>query len=187
MHHKFGRRLETREHFGFDFETDFAIEGYLRHKGSRFTERFDANSYLYVTKALDYFDLCNGHGSLAKAFERSNEIVYLVISFTSDWLYPTYHSRELVSALTAVGADVTYLNIESSWGHDAFLLEVDTMTHLISSFLERVGRQFGVLPHELRLGTAQAAQAARALHAPRLSHASGAQLSGAQSAEASQS
>jgi len=144
MHQKFGRRLQDREHFGYDFETDFAIEGYLRHKGSRFTERFDANTYLYVTKAMDYFDLSNGHGNLAKAFEQSAGVMYLVVSFTSDWLYPTYHSKDLVSALTAVGADVTYCNLQSTWGHDAFLLEVDTMTRLISDFLDRVVTQHGI-------------------------------------------
>ena len=144
MHHKFGRRLDKREHFGYDFETDFAVEGYLRYKGSLFTERFDANTYLYVTKALDYFDLANGHGSLAKAFERSADIKYLVVSFTSDWLYPTYHSKDLVSALTAVGADVTFCNLQSTWGHDAFLLEVDTMTRLISDFLGRIATEYHI-------------------------------------------
>jgi homoserine O-acetyltransferase len=144
MHQKFGRRLQSREHFGYDFETDFAIESYLRHKGSRFTERFDANSYLYVTKALDYFDLTNGFTKLSQAFEACQKIAFLVLSFTSDWLYPAYHSKELVSSLTAIGADVTYLNIESSWGHDAFLLEVETMTQLLSQFLGRVSRQVGM-------------------------------------------
>ena len=138
MHIKFGRKLAARERFGYDFETDFAVEGYLRYKGNLFTERFDANTYLYVTKALDYFDLANGHGGLAKAFERSADIKYLVVSFTSDWLYPTYHSKDLVSALTAVGADVTFCNLQSTWGHDAFLLEVDTMTRLLSDFLGRI-------------------------------------------------
>jgi homoserine O-acetyltransferase len=141
MHHKFGRRLQERERFGYDFTTDFAIESYLRYNGNRFTERFDANSYLYVTKAMDYFDLSNDYGSLTNAFARSTDITYLVVSFTSDWLYPTYHSKELVSALTAVGADVTYCNLKSTWGHDAFLLEVETMTSLISDFLERVTRE----------------------------------------------
>jgi homoserine O-acetyltransferase len=141
MHHKFGRRLKAREHFGYDFDTDFEVEGYLRYRGSRFTERFDANSYLYITKAMDYFDLCNGHGNLAAAFKGSDKVTFLVVSFTSDWLYPTYHSLELVSALTAAGADVTYCNLQSSWGHDAFLLEVDTMTHLISTFLDRVVKE----------------------------------------------
>jgi len=144
MHHKFGRRLDQRERFGYDFETDFAVEGYLRYKGNLFTERFDANTYLYVTKALDYFDLSNGHGSLAKAFEHSADIKYLVVSFTSDWLYPTYHSKDLVSALTAVGADVTFCNLQSTWGHDAFLLEVDTMTRLIADFLGRIVTEDGI-------------------------------------------
>ncbi len=145
MHHKFGRRLQERERFGYDFDTDFAIEGYLRSKGQKFTERFDANSYLYVTKALDYFDLCNGHNALWESFARSTHVVYLVVSFTSDWLYPTYHSKELVSALTAVGADVTYCDLQSSWGHDAFLLEVETMTRLISDFLDRVVKEQQIL------------------------------------------
>ncbi len=144
MHQKFGRRLQEGEHFGYDFETDFAVEGYLRHKGNRFTERFDANSYLYITKAMDYFDLSNGYHSLAAAFAHSPEVVYLVVSFTSDWLYPAYHSKELVSALTAVGADVSYCNLQSTWGHDAFLLEVETMTGLISNFLDRIVTQFRI-------------------------------------------
>ena len=144
MHKKFGRKLAARERFGYDFETDFAVEGYLRYKGNLFTERFDANTYLYVTKALDYFDLANGHGSLAKAFERSADIKYLVVSFTSDWLYPAYHSKDLVSALTAAGADVTYCNLQSTWGHDAFLLEVDTMTQLVSDFLDRIVAEYGI-------------------------------------------
>jgi homoserine O-acetyltransferase len=144
MHQKFGRRLLERERFGYDFTTDFAVEGYLRYKGSRFTERFDANSYLYVTKAMDYFDLCNGFTNLSEAFQNSANIKYLVVSFTSDWLYPAYHSRELVSALMSVGADATYCNLQSSWGHDAFLLEVETMTGLISKFLDRVVNEFGI-------------------------------------------
>src|SRR5512136_2414911 len=141
MHKKFGRKLAMREHFGYDFETDFAVEDYLRYKGNLFTERFDANTYLYVTKALDYFDLANGHGSLAKAFEHSADIKYLVVSFTSDWLYPAYHSKDLVSALTAAGADVTFCNLQSTWGHDAFLLEVETMTRLMSDFLGRIAAE----------------------------------------------
>jgi homoserine O-acetyltransferase/O-succinyltransferase len=144
MHQKFGRRLQTRERFGYDFNTDFAVEGYLRYKGNRFTERFDANSYLYITKAMDYFDLSDRNGNLAAAFANSAHIVYLVVSFTSDWLYPTYHSKELVSALTAVGADVSYCNLQSTWGHDAFLLEVDTMTELISNFLDRIVGEFKI-------------------------------------------
>lgn len=141
MHQKFGRRLQTRERYGFDFQTEFAIESYLKYNGNNFTRRFDANSYLYVTKAMDYFDLSKETGSLAAAFAHATDIKFLVVSFTSDWLYPSYHSKELVGALTAVGADVSYLDIKSSWGHDAFLLEVDTMTKLIASFLERLVRE----------------------------------------------
>jgi homoserine O-acetyltransferase len=148
MHQKFGRRLQGRENFGYDFCTEFAVESYLHYKGNRFTERFDANSYLYITKAMDYFDLANGHGSLVKAFEKCAAIMYLVVSFTSDWLYPSYHSKEMVSALTAVGADVTYCNLQSTWGHDAFLLEVETMTRLIADFLDRV-----VAHHQIPLPT----------------------------------
>ena len=141
MHDKFGRRLQSLEKYGYEFQTEFAVESYLKYNGNNFTRRFDANSYLYVTKALDYFDLTAKSGSLAAAFAESAAVKYLVVSFTSDWLYPTYHSKELVAALTAVGADVTYLDIESTWGHDAFLLEVDTMTRLLDSFLQRLVRE----------------------------------------------
>jgi homoserine O-acetyltransferase len=143
MHKKFGRRLQDRAKFGYEFETEFEVESYLRYKGLSFTQRFDANSYLYVTKALDYFDLSVPAG-LPAAFSHAEHVKFLVVSFTSDWLYPSYHSKELVSALTAAGADVTYLDIESSWGHDAFLLEVETMTRLLSSFVNRVAREAGL-------------------------------------------
>ncbi|MER2598418.1 MAG: homoserine O-acetyltransferase [Caldilineales bacterium] len=139
MHQKFGRRLQGRERYGYEFQTEFEIESYLKHNGDKFTRRFDANSYLYVTKALDYFDLAEEHGGqLAAAFSHSTDLAFLVISFTSDWLYPSYHSKELVKALTAAGCDVSYLDIESTWGHDAFLVEVDTMTRLLGSFLDRL-------------------------------------------------
>ncbi len=151
MHKKFGRRLQGRERFGYEFETEFQVESYLRYKGHAFTRRFDANSYLYITKALDYFDLTRDPSrpegasiSLAQAFSRARHLKFLVVSFTSDWLYPSYHSREIVAALTAAGADVTYLDIQSSWGHDAFLLEVETMTHLLSSFMDRIAQEEGV-------------------------------------------
>jgi homoserine O-acetyltransferase len=141
MHLKFGRRLQDMEKYGFEFQTEFEIESYLKYNGLKFTQRFDANAYLYVTKAMDYFDLTQPTGSLAAAFARSTHLKFLVISFTSDWLYPSYHSKRLVSALTAAGADVTYLDVKSSWGHDAFLLEVETMTSLIDSFLGRLVRE----------------------------------------------
>jgi homoserine O-acetyltransferase len=147
MHQKFGRRLQDKERFGYEFATDFEVESYLRYKGASFTQRFDANSFLYVTKAMDYFDLSAPDG-LATAFAGSAHLKFLVVSFTSDWLYPSYHSKELVSALTAAGADVTYLDIQSTWGHDAFLLEVETMTNLLSSFMDRVAREAGVEANE---------------------------------------
>lgn len=146
MHEKFGRRLRERERYGYEFQTEFEVESYLKYNGLKFTRRFDANSYLYITKAMDYFDLTQPHGSLAAAFANSTHVKFLVISFTSDWLYPSYHSKQLVSALTAVGADVTYLDIQSTWGHDAFLLEVDTMTKLLSSFMDQIAREAQVAP-----------------------------------------
>ena len=145
MQKKFGRRLRSLERYGYEFETEFEIESYLKYNGNNFTRRFDANSYLYVTKAMDYFDLSRQTGSLAAAFANSEHIKFLVVSFTSDWLYPSYHSKEVVSALTAVGADVSYLDIQSTWGHDAFLLEVDTMTNLLGSFLDRLAREEQVM------------------------------------------
>lgn len=141
MHQKFGRRLQAREQYGYEFQTEFAVESYLKYNGNNFTRRFDANSYLYVTKAMDYFDLSQPTGSLAAAFAGAVDVKFLVVSFTSDWLYPSYHSKELVRALYAVGADVTYLDIESTWGHDAFLLEVDTMTRLLTGFLDRLAEE----------------------------------------------
>ncbi|MEZ4836971.1 MAG: hypothetical protein R2873_34085 [Caldilineaceae bacterium] len=144
MQTKFGRRLQARERYGYDFATEFQVESYLKYNGNNFTRRFDANSYLYITKAMDYFDLSAPTGSLAAAFAASTSVKYLIVSFTSDWLYPSYHSKDLVRALTAAGADVTYLDILSTWGHDAFLLEVETMTELLSSFLGRLAREENV-------------------------------------------
>jgi homoserine O-acetyltransferase len=99
MHLKFGRRLQAMEKYGYEFQTEFEVESYLKYNGLKFTRRFDANSYLYVTKAMDYFDLTQPTGSLAASFAGSTDIKYLVVSFTSDWLYPSYHSKKLVSAL----------------------------------------------------------------------------------------
>ena len=141
MHQKFGRRLQSREKFGYQFQTEFQVESYLKHQGLSFTQRFDANSYLYITKAMDYFDLSAPTNSLAAAFVGARDVKFLVVSFTSDWLYPSHQSKAMVSALTAVGADVSYLNIESSAGHDAFLVEVDTMTRLLGSFMDRLARE----------------------------------------------
>ena len=146
MQQKFGRRLQDQVRYGYEFRSEFQVESYLKYKGDNFTRRFDANSYLYVTKAMDYFDLSAETGSVATAFANSAHVRFLVLSFTSDWLYPSYHSKALVSALTAAGADVTYLDVQSSWGHDAFLLEVGTMTKLLRGFLDRLVQTEGVVP-----------------------------------------
>jgi homoserine O-acetyltransferase len=140
MHAKFGRRLQNRKTFGYDFETEFQVESYLRYQGNRFVERFDANSYLYITKALDYFDLANGHRSLIKALERV-QAHFLVVSFSSDWLYPTAASKELVRALQANGVPTTFLDIPNAYGHDAFLLPNDQLAETVSSFLANMLRQ----------------------------------------------
>jgi homoserine O-acetyltransferase len=137
MQAKFGRRLRDREGFGFDFTTDFEVESYLRHQGDAFTRRFDANSYLYITKAIDYFDLTLGERSLAAALSRARA-AFLVLSFSSDWLYPTAQSRELLRALALNGQDVSFCEFDAAAGHDAFLLEHERMAPVIRGFLERV-------------------------------------------------
>ena len=138
MHQKFGRRLQGKSEYGFDFASlDFQVENYLRYHGEAFVKRFDANSYLYITKAIDYFDLTrNGELSLAEAF-RPVKAKFLVISISSDWLYPSYQSREIVEALTANDIDVRYCEIKSNYGHDAFLLESGQMNYIIGNFLSR--------------------------------------------------
>ncbi len=141
MREKFGRRLQTRERFGYDFEVDFAVESYLRYRGNSFPRRFDANSYLYVTKAIDYFDLAANHGGDLTAALVGGRSRFLVLSFTSDWLYPSYQSKEIVSALVKNGADVTYFDIESDYGHDSFLVEMELLTDVIGGFLARVSRE----------------------------------------------
>ncbi len=146
MHSKFGRRLQARERYGYEFlETDFEVESYLQYNGNKFTDRFDANSYLYVTKAMDYFDLSRDTGRLADAFRRAADLDFLVVSFTSDWLYPSYQSRELVKALNVLGINVTYLDVQSVWGHDAFLLETATMTELIRNYLKRLVNNWDIV------------------------------------------
>jgi len=136
MRRKFGRRLQNRRDFSFNFDADFQVESYLRHQGHKFVERFDANAFLYITKAADYFDLGlqHGGGSLPQAFSRARAR-YLVVSFTSDWLYPTYQSREMVKAMKKAGRDVSFCEIEAQWGHDAFLLPNERLTLLLNGFL----------------------------------------------------
>lgn len=138
MHNKFGRDLVESNGSTFTFNTEFAtefqVESYLRHQGSVFVQRFDANSYLYITKATDYFDLTQPSGSLRKELSRV-QAKFLVISFSSDWLFPTYQSREIVKALRQNSLDVTFAELQTDKGHDAFLLESAQLSSLISNFL----------------------------------------------------
>jgi len=136
MREKFGRRLH-RSALSFDFTGDFQVESYLHHQGKKFVNRFDANSLLYITKAADYFDLERGGGNLL-VNEALADVPFLVVSFTSDWLYPTYQSRDIVSALKKNGSDVSFCEIEAQWGHDAFLMPNKRLDGLISGFLDRV-------------------------------------------------
>ena len=140
MADKFGRRTkEEKEHFKFSAE--FEVEGYLRYKGDSFVKRFDANSYLYITKAIDLFNILNGH-VLSNVFKGLKAKV-LVLAFKSDWLYPTYQSQEIVKACKLAGVDASYVEINSTYGHDAFLLEVEQETQLIRNFLKSVYRENG--------------------------------------------
>jgi homoserine O-acetyltransferase len=134
MREKFGRRMREKEKFGFDFSAEFEVESYLRYRGSQFVDRFDANSYLYITKAMDYFDLAAGRASLAAAFDEV-KARFLVISFTSDWLYPSYQSLEIVRALRGRNRDVAYCELPSNYGHDAFLVDVGEQTEMVRGFL----------------------------------------------------
>ncbi|KUO39767.1 MAG: homoserine O-acetyltransferase [Hadesarchaea archaeon DG-33-1] len=135
MYQKFGRRLQNKEKYGFDFSTDFKVESYLHYKGNSFVKRFDANSYIYITRAIDYFDLTNGgHRSLKESFENV-KARFLVISISSDWIYPPYQSKEIAMALSANDVDINYSEINSNYGHDAFLVELGQMTYVITNFL----------------------------------------------------
>ena len=135
LQEKFGRKLQERDSLKFGFDADFQIESYLRYQGSIFVDRFDANSYLYITRAMDYFDLTSQFkGNLSKAFEKS-KTKFFIISFTSDWLYPTSENKEIVIALNACGADVRFTEIKCDKGHDSFLLDVPDFLDTIKKFL----------------------------------------------------
>src|SRR5213592_4651287 len=124
LHRKFGRNLQDRKAVTYGFDADFQVESYLRHQGSTFVDRFDANSYLYITRALDYFDLAAQHGGvLAEAFAKARGVRFCVLSFSSDWLYPTPESRDIVRALNAAGCRASFAEIETDKGHDAFFLD----------------------------------------------------------------
>ena len=139
MRMKFGRKLQNKSDLSFDFGGDFQVESYLHYQGGKFVERFDANSFLFITKAADYFDLEKHHGagSAVHAFSRASAR-FLVVSFTSDWLYPTYQSKAMVKAMKKNALDVSFCEIEAQYGHDAFLLPNERLTSLIKGFLENV-------------------------------------------------
>jgi len=139
MREKFGRQLRSADDYSYDFNSEFAVETYLDHQGQTFVERFDANSYLYITKASDYFDLQKDYGTLTKAFANVKSR-FLVASFASDWLYTPEQSEAIVNALVANGKDVSFCNIASSYGHDAFLLEEEKLRPFISGFLDATHR-----------------------------------------------
>jgi len=135
MREKFGRRLQQRGDYAYDFVSEFEVQSYLAYQGRRFVERFDANTYLYMTKAMDYFDLRGDSPTLAFALA-GVKARFLVLSFSSDWLFPTYASRELVEALRTVDAEVSFAEIPSPYGHDAFLLEPEAQYELVTPFLD---------------------------------------------------
>jgi homoserine O-acetyltransferase len=144
LHRKFGRRFQDRDAPTFSFDADFQVESYLRYQGEAFVERFDANSYLYVTRAMDYFDIAADHGgSLAKAFA-GTKTRFCVVSFTSDWLFPTADSRQVVHALNAAGASVSFAEITSDKGHDAFLLDEPELFAITRGFLDSAARARGI-------------------------------------------
>ena len=143
LQRKFGRELQA-DGLSWGFDADFQVESYLRHQGASFVDRFDANSYLYITRAMDYFDLAaSGAGVLSKAFTEARDVRFMVASFTSDWLYPTAESRSVTRALNAAGARVSFVEIDSDKGHDAFLLEEPVLDGVMAGFLgagaERLG------------------------------------------------
>jgi homoserine O-acetyltransferase len=144
LHRKFGRRFQNRENLSFSFDAEFQVESYLRHQGITFVERFDANSYLYLTRAMDYFDLAADYGGvLAEAF-RGTKTRFCAISFTSDWLFPTPESRAIVHALNAAGASVGFVEVESDKGHDAFLLDEPELLAAVRGFIDAAARARGI-------------------------------------------
>jgi homoserine O-acetyltransferase len=144
LHRKFGRNLQDRNALSYGFDADFQVESYLRHQGSIFVDRFDANSYLYITRAMDYFDLAAQFGGhLPRAF-KDTRTRFCLVSFTSDWLFPTSESRAVVHALNAVAANVSFVEIESDKGHDAFLLEEPEFSAVLRGFLAGCAEHRGI-------------------------------------------
>jgi len=144
LHRKFGRNLQDREKLAYGFDAEFQIESYLRHQGFTFVDRFDANSYLYLTRAMDYFDLADDFGgSLPKAFQ-GTRTRFCVVSFTSDWLFPTEENRKIVHALNAAAANVSFVEIDTDKGHDAFLLDEPEMHETLHGFVSSAAKQRGL-------------------------------------------
>jgi len=144
LHRKFGRNLQDRIALSYGFDADFQVESYLRHQGSIFVDRFDANSYLYITRAMDYFDLgAQFGGHLPRAF-KDTRTRFCLVSFTSDWLFPTSESRAIVHALNAVAANVSFVEIESDKGHDAFLLDEPEFFAVLRGFLTGCAEHRGI-------------------------------------------
>ena len=144
LHRKFGRRLQGRDALTYGFDADFQVESYLRHQGMTFVDRFDANSYLYITRACDYFDLAAEHGgTLANAF-KGTKTRFCLVSFTSDWLYPTSENRAVVHALNAAAANVSFVEIETDKGHDAFLLDEPEFFATAGGFLNGCAEHRGL-------------------------------------------
>ncbi|MEN3975002.1 homoserine O-acetyltransferase [Emcibacter sp. SYSU 3D8] len=144
LHQKFGRKLQDRDALTFGFDADFQIESYLRHQGSTFVDRFDANSYLYITRAMDYFDLAADYGGLLANAFKDTQARFCVASFTSDWLYPTAESRAIVHALNAVAAPVSFVEFETDKGHDAFLLDVPEFYDVLRGFIGAAAEKRGL-------------------------------------------
>jgi homoserine O-acetyltransferase len=144
LHRKFGRNLQDRNAVTWGFDADFQVESYLRHQGSTFVDRFDANSYLYITRAMDYFDLAAEYGGSVAAAFTGTGTRFCVISFTSDWLFPTSESRELVHALNAVAANVSFVEVATDKGHDAFLLHEPELFATLHGFLNGCAEHRGL-------------------------------------------
>ena len=144
LQRKFGRELQ-RDGLSWGFDADFQVESYLRHQGTSFVDRFDANSYLYITRALDYFDLAASYGGvLAEAFRRARHVRFCVLSFSSDWLYSTAESRDIVRALNAAGCRASFVEIETDKGHDAFFLDEPQLDSALRGFLDSAAQARGL-------------------------------------------
>ncbi len=144
LHRKFGRNLQDRDAVTFGFDADFQVESYLRYQGSTFVDRFDANSYLYLTRAMDYFDLAADFGGQVVNAFVGTKTRFCIVSFTSDWLFPTSENRQIVRALNGAAADVSFVEIETDKGHDSFLLDVPELFDTVTGFLNSVAQQRGL-------------------------------------------